>query len=125
MDEFDDACDASVPGTKAAGEVRSHALYRLVIPRQDVAVRLVVLLWPVAPEDAFLSAVKPYGMLRMAWAIWREVPHVAPKEALTFALEARRKGEAEALIASGLLAEHVRTSLLVRHRLAAWLEPVR
>ncbi len=58
----------------------------------------------------------------MVWAIWRQVPGVAPKEALSFALGVRRKGEAEVLVASGFLAEHIQLSLLARHHLVARVE---
>ncbi len=92
-----------------------------MIPRQKVVVRLNGL-WSDTPEDEFLSAVRPYGILRMAWAIWREIPDVAPKEALSLAFRVYREGKAEVLVASGFLAEHVRLRLLARHHLTAWME---
>lgn len=73
--------------------MRNDALYRVVIPRQNLVVRLNSL-WLDIPEDEFMPAVRPYGILRMAWAIWREIPGVAPKEAFSVALRVRRKGEA-------------------------------
>lgn len=103
------------------GEAHRDAVYRLVVPRQSVAVRLNGQ-WPDVSKDEFLSAVRPYGILRMAWAIWREVPDVAPKEALSFALRVRQKGEAEVLVTSGFLGEHVRLRLLARHHLTSWVE---
>jgi hypothetical protein len=124
MNKFDDEFDACATGSGPAGEMRSDALYRVVIPRQNVVVRLNGV-WPDTPENEFLPAVRPYGILRMAWAIWREVPGVAPKEALSFALGVRRKGEVEVLVASGFLAEHVRLGLLARHHLASWAKPAR
>lgn len=98
-------------------------LYRLVVPRQNLTVRLNGL-DPDSPEDGYLEAVRPYGVLRMAWAVWREVPDVAPKQALSFALGVRRKGEADVLTASGFLAEHVGLRLRARHRLSSRLERV-
>src|SRR5918997_1517446 len=100
------------------GEMHRDAVYQVVIPRQSVVVRLNGL-WPDTPEDEFLSAVRPCGILRMAWAIWREVPDVTPKEALSFVLRVRWEGETEVLVASGFLVEHVRLRLLARHRLVS------
>ncbi len=121
MNKFDDEFYPCPACSGLAGEMRSNGLYRVVIPRQNVVVRLNGV-WPDTPENEFLPAVRPYGILRMAWAIWREVPGVAPKEALSFALRVRRKDEAEVLVASGFLAEHVRLSLLARHHLVARVE---
>ncbi len=106
-----------------AEEVRSAALYRVVIPRQNLVVRLNGL-YPDIPETEFLPAVRPYGMLRMAWAIWREIPGIVPKEAFSFALRIRWKGEVEVLVATRFLAEHVRLGLLARHHLVSRLERV-
>lgn len=99
------------------------SLYRVVVPRQKVVVRINALR-PDDAEGGYLPAVKPYGVMRMAWAIWREVPGVEPKEALSLARLARREGEAEVLAATRFLAEHVRGMLLARHRLVARLERV-
>lgn len=104
-----------------AEEVRSDALYRVVIPRQNLVVRQNGLC-PDIPETEFLPAVRPYGILRMVWAIWREVPGVVPKEAFSFALRVRRKGEVEVLVATRFLAEHVRLGLLARHHLVSRVE---
>ena len=98
------------------------ALYRVVIPRQNLIVRMNGL-DPDAPEDGYLQTVRPYGSLRMAWAIWREVPDVAPAEVFSLAFAVRRKGEAEVLTAaSGSLADHVGLRLRARHRLSSRLE---
>jgi hypothetical protein len=121
MSKASDEFDACAAGSGPAGEMRSDALYRVVIPRQNVVVRINGL-DSDTPENEYLPAVRPYGILRMAWAIWREVPGVAPKEALSFALRVHRKGEAEVLVASGFLAEHVWLSLLARHHLTARVE---
>jgi len=99
----------------------SDGLYWVVVLRQNVVVRLNGR-WPDTPENEFLPAVRPYGILRMAWAIWREVPDVAPREAFSLASRVRRKGEANVLLASGFLAEHVRLGLLARHHLASRIE---
>lgn len=99
-------------------------LYRLVIPGQSLTVRLNGL-DPDASPDGYLPAVRPYGTLRMAWAIWREVPDVAPKRALSLARWACRKGEAEVLLTSGFLAGHVQRRLRAAHHLVSRLEPVR
>lgn len=112
---------AADPGRKSGA--RNDVLCRVVIPRQNLVVRLNGLS-PDTPEDEFLAAVKPYGIARMAWAIWREVPGVAPSEALSLALRVRRKGEAEVLVATEFLAEYVSLGLRARHRLAARLELV-
>ncbi len=121
MDEFDHVFDTHPAVPNPADEVRSDALYRVVIPRQNLVVRLNGL-WPDIPEGEFLPAVRPYGILRMAWAIWREVPGVAPKEAFSFALRVRRKGEVEVLVATRFLAEHVRLGLLARRHLVSRVE---
>jgi hypothetical protein len=103
--------DGTEPG---GGACREAARYRLVIPAQSLVVRLNGL-DPDAPEDDYLPAVRPYGFLRMAWAVWREVPGVSPKAALSISARIRRDGEAEVIAAPLLLAEHVRMRLLVRH----------
>lgn len=97
-------------------------LYRVVVPRQNLVVRLNGL-DPDAPEDGYLPAARTYGVLRMAWAIWREVPDVEPRRAFSLALGVRGKGEAEVLTAAcGFLADHVRLRLRARHRLSSRLE---
>lgn len=98
-------------------------LYEVVIPKQNPAVRIDGL-DPDAPEGDYLPAVRPYGVLRMAWAIWREVPSVEPEEALSLAWQVRQKGQARVLVATRFLAWHVRGMLRARHRLAARLERV-
>lgn len=102
---------------------RDPTLWRMVIPGQNLVVRRNGL-DPDGPEDGYLASVVPYGIFRMAWAIWREVPDATPKEALSLALRVHREGEAEVLVASGFLAEHVRLGLLARHHLETWLERV-
>lgn len=98
-------------------------LWRVVIPRQALVVRINGLR-PDDPEDGYLPAMRPYGVLGMAWAIWREVPGMEPGEALSLAGRVRRKGEAEILVATPFLAEHIRGMLRARHRLVARLERV-
>lgn len=100
---------------------RDLTLWRVAIPRQHLVVRRNGL-DPDSPEDGYLASVLPYGIFRMAWAIWREVPDATPKNALSLALRVRREGEAEVLVASGFLAEHVRLGLLARHHLGTRLE---
>ena len=124
MIEFDEAPGGDGGGCLPTDEGRCPALYRLVVPVQNLVVRLNGL-DPDASPDGYLPAVRPYGTLRMAWAIWREVPDVAPKRALSLALRARRKGDAEVLLASGFLAGHVQGRLRAAHRLASRLEPMR
>lgn len=101
---------ASGTGSSGFGTGRrtaeSRALYRVIVPRQNIVVRLNGL-DPDAPEDGYLPAVRPYGTLRMAWAIWRGVPDVAPRSALSLALRVRSEGRAEILVAARFLAEHV------------------
>ena len=121
MSKASDEFDACAAGSGPAGEMRSDALYRVVIPRQNVVVRINGL-DSDTPENEYLPAVRPYGILRMGWAIWREVPGIALKEAFLSALIARQEGEAEVLVASDFLAEHVRLGLLARHRLTARVE---
>lgn len=104
-------------------EGRDGPLCRVVVPRQRVVVR-VNGLRPDDAEGGYLPAVRPYGVTRMAWAIWREVPGMEPKEALSLARRVRREGEAEVLSATRFLAEHVGGMLLARHRLVARLERV-
>ena len=112
------ACSGD-PGPQGWG----WALYRVVIPRQGLVVRINGLDQD-APEGDYLPAVRPYGVLGMAWAIWREVPGAEPKEALSLARRVRSKGEAEVLVATRFLAEHVRAGLRARHLLVARLNPV-
>jgi hypothetical protein len=110
--------EISGPGREISWEVDR---YRVVVPMQNLVVRLNGLDLD-APEDDYLPAVRPYGVLRMAWAIWREVPDVLPGEALSLALRVRREGGAEVLIATRFLAEHVQGMLFTRHHLATRLE---
>jgi hypothetical protein len=119
-----DGFDVDAIGPDPGNDAPSDALYRIVLSRQNLIVRLNGL-WPDVPEDEFLPTVRPYGVLRMAWAIWREVPNVSPTQALVFALTVRRKGEAEVLVAIDFLAEHVRLGLLARHHLATRKELIR
>lgn len=118
---MDGRCEAGVWQGDPDSEGRDAALYRLVIPSQSLVVRVNGLALD-ALEGDYLAAVRPYGVLGMAWAIWREVPDAEPKEALSLARRVRRKGEAEVLVAACGLAEHVRGMLRVRHRLVARLE---
>ena len=102
-------------------EGQDGPLCRVVVPRQKVVVRVNGL----RPDDAegdYLPVVRPYGLLCMAWAIWREVPGLGPREALSLAWKVRWDGEAEVLVATRFLAEHVGGMLLARHRLVARLE---
>ena len=121
MDEFVHVLEAHAAVPDSTDELRSDALYRVVVSRQNLVVRLNGLC-PDIPEDEFLPAVRPYGILRMVWAIWREVPGIAPTEAFSFALKVRRKGEVGVPVATRSLAEHVRLGLLARHHLVARLE---
>jgi hypothetical protein len=100
---------------------RDCTLYRVVVPEQNIVVR-VNGLDPDSPEDDYLRAVRPYGLLRMAWAIWREVPDMSPKKALSLALRIRCEGQMEVLVTTPFLAEHVQGRLLARHHLVARLE---
>jgi hypothetical protein len=99
----------------------SDVLCRVVISRQSMVVRLNGLS-PDIPEGEFLPPVRPYGILRMAWAIWRVVPDVSPGGALSLVLRISREGRAEVLVATPFLAEHVRGMLLARHHLMTRLE---
>ena len=119
----DARCLRGCPSIPAEGGGRSTVLYRVLIPDQNLVVRMNGL-DPDAPEDDYLPTVRPYGMLRMAWAIWREVPDARPKESLALAARVRRKGQAEVLTAAPFLAEHAVLRLLARHRLMAHLERV-
>ena len=119
-----DGCGGETAGRRRGGSDRDGwdaLLLRVVIPSQKVVVRLNGLR-PDEPEGGYLPAVRFYGVLRMAWAIWREVPGVEPKEALSLAWRVRREGEAEILAATRFLAEHVGGMLWARHRLVARLE---
>ena len=117
----DARCPRGCPSIPAEGGGRSTVLYRVLVPDQNLVVRINGL-DPDAPEDDYLPALRPYGVLRMAWAIWREVPDARPKESLALAARVRRKGRAEVLTATPFLAEHVSLRLLARHRLVARLE---
>jgi hypothetical protein len=121
MDWLDEPYYTHAARPNSTDREHSDGLYRVVVPTQNVVVRLNGR-WQDTPENEFLPAVRPYGILRMSWAIWREVPDVAPREAFSLALRVRRKGEAKVLLASGFLAEHVRLGLLARHHLASRIE---
>ena len=123
MIEFDEAPGGGGGGCLPADEGRCPGLYRVVIPEQSLVVRANGL-DPDAPEGDYLVAVRPYGVLGMAWAIWREVPGAKPEEALSLARRVRRKGEAEVLVATRFLAEHVQLGLRARHLLVARLDPM-
>jgi len=107
-------------GEPGLGE-RETPLYRVIVPKQNLVVRLNGLR-PDDPEDGYLPAVRSYGVMRTAWAIWREVPGTEPGEALRLARRVRCDSEAEVLVATRSLAEHVRGMLRARHRLVARLE---
>lgn len=124
MDGFFEGFGARAGYCGSAEEQRSCAFYRVMIPRQNLVLRINGL-DPDAPEDEYLPTVRPCGVTRMAWAVWREVPDVSVWEALSLAVRVRREGEAEVLTASRFLAEHVGLKLLARHRLSTRLERVR
>ena len=98
-----------------------RALYRVIVPAQELVVRLNGRDLDT-PAEHYLPALRPYGVSRMAWAFWREVPGAEPEEALSLARRVRRKEEAEVLTAAGFLAEHVRAGLRAHHGLVARLE---
>ena len=106
---------------EAPGAGRSGALHKVVVSRQHLIVRLNGHDQD-SPPDAYLRAARPYGIARMAWALWREVPDLALGEALSFAMEARREGQTEVLVTSEWLAQHVEGRLLAAHRLVARTE---
>ena len=124
MIEFDEMPGGDGGGCLPPDEGRCPDLYRVVIPVQNLVVRLNGLDSDASP-DGYLPAVRPYSILRMAWAIWREVPDVAPKRALSLTRRVRRKGETEVLVASGFLAGHVQGRLRAAHRVVSRLEPAR
>lgn len=99
------------------------ALYRLVVPSQDLISR-VMGHDPNARPEEYLPVVRPYGLFRMAWAIWREVPDAEAREALRVARRVRGEGEAEVFKATRSLVGYMRRRLLVRHHLRARLEKV-
>jgi len=103
------------------GEGPDAVLYRVIVPKQSLVVRLNGLR-PDDPEDGYLPAVRPYGVLPMAWAFWREIPDVPPRVALSLARDVRREGEAEVLLAAGFLAGHVQARLWARHHVLSRLE---
>jgi hypothetical protein len=82
---------------EAPGAGRSGALHKVVVSRQHLIVRLNGHDQD-SPPDAYLPAARPYGIARMAWALWREVPDLALVEAISFAMEARREGQTEVLV---------------------------
>jgi len=104
-------------------ETSEGPLYRLVVPRQKVVVRINGL-DPDTPEDEYLPAVRPYGAARMAWALWREVPGLSLRASLSLALQVCREGEAGVLTASRAAVERVGLALLAFHRVGSRLEVV-
>jgi hypothetical protein len=97
-----------------SGGGRGPALYRVVLPRQNVVVRLSAGDLLDSPEE-HLPAIRPYGALGMAWAIWREVPDIPPGAAFALARRARKYGEAVILEGAWPLVQHARSRLLARH----------
>jgi hypothetical protein len=97
--------------------------WRLVVPRQDLVVRLNGRDLDT-PEEEYLPAVRPYGVPAMAWALWREVPGLSLGPAVALARRVRREGEGEVLLAGWWRAERVSLALRVRHGLLSRAEPV-
>lgn len=95
-----------------------------MVPRQLLIVRLNGHDQDSPPED-YLPTIRPYGVTRMAWALWREVPDVTLRASLALATKVRGQGRAEVLVTSEWLAEHVEGRLLAVHRLATRLERLR
>ena len=106
---------------EAPGAGRSGALHKVVVSRQHLIVRRNGH-HQDSPPDAYLPAARPYGIARMAWALWREVPDLGLGEALSFAMEARREGQTEVLVTCEWLAQHVEGRLLAAYRLVARTE---
>ena len=109
------------PAKGGEGDHWDSAVYKVVIPEQRLVVRLMGHDPHGSPEE-YLPAVRPYGLLRMAWAIWREIPDAEPKAAVSLAWRVRREGEAVVFRTTRVLAEFVRRRLLLRHHLRTRLE---
>ena len=97
-------------------------LFRVVVPKQNLRGEAERTAAGRSPEDGYLASVRPYGVLGMAWAIWREVPDVPPRAAFSLAREVCRKKEAEVLLSTRFLAEHIQGRLWARHHLLSRLE---
>ncbi|CAA9465587.1 MAG: hypothetical protein AVDCRST_MAG25-1488 [uncultured Rubrobacteraceae bacterium] len=106
---------------EGGGERWGPAAYKVVVPEQRLVVRIMGH-DPHGSVNDYLPAVRPYGVLRMAWAIWREIPDVGLKAAALVAWRVRREGEAAVFRTTLVIAEFLRRRLLLRHHLRTRLE---
>ena len=128
MDEFDHVFDTHAAVPNPVDEVRGDALYRVVIPRQNLIVRLNGP-WPDIPEDKFLPAVRPYGIFHTGSSI-RDLAHGlghlargsrrCAQRSLFVRFQGSPEGRvSEVLIATRLLDEQIRLGLRARHHLVS------
>ncbi|MGD9527472.1 hypothetical protein [Pseudonocardia sp.] len=96
--------------------------WALVIPRQDVVVRLNGHAPDASPLD-YLPAVRPYGVTPMARALRLELPGLGLLDALRTALRAHRGVRAVAAFGPRADLDEARARLLVGHALVSFVEP--
>jgi hypothetical protein len=96
--------------------------WALVIPRQDVVVRLNGRAPDANPLD-YLPAVRPYGVTAMARALRREIPGLGLLDALRTAVRAHRGVRAVAVLGARMDLEETRARLLLGHALVSVVEP--
>ncbi|MGE3285815.1 MAG: hypothetical protein AB7J32_06885 [Pseudonocardia sp.] len=115
-----DTLQRDVPAEPVVAHRRPE--WALVIPRQNVVVRLNGHAPDANPLD-YLPAVRPYGVTAMARALRRELPGLGLREALRTALRAHRGVRAVAACGSRAALDEARARLLLGHALVSVVEP--
>ena len=100
----------------------ANPCWALVVPRQDVVVRLNGHDPDASPLD-YLPAVRPYGVVAMARALRREIPGLRTGAALRIAWCARRGERAVAAVGTHGFLDDVRVRLHAFHALVSTIEP--
>lgn len=96
--------------------------WELVIPRQDVVVRLNGRAPDASPLD-YLPAVRPYGVRAMARALRREIPGLPRDAAMRIAARAHRGERAVATVGARDALAEIRARLRLGHALVSTIEP--
>lgn len=96
--------------------------WELVIPRQDLVVRMNGLAPDASPLD-YLPAVRPYGVRAMARALRREIPGLPRAAAMRIAALAHRGERAVATAGARDTLEEIRARLHLGHALVSAIEP--
>lgn len=96
--------------------------WALVVPRQEVVVRLNGHAPDASPLD-YLPAQRPYGVTAMARALRRELPGLGLLPALRVAVRSHRGTRAVAALGSRADLEEARARLRLGHALVSVVEP--